>query len=83
MNLFTTRTRVTAEQLQALPPPETWWEAIVRERDMVVAGPSRYGERFLNSVIIGFTPQQAASLTLEAVASGTASLVTQLSTTQM
>ena len=54
VNLFTTRTRVTAEQLEALPPPATWWEEIVRDRDMVIAGPSRYGARFLNSLIIGF-----------------------------
>ncbi len=54
VNLFTTRTRVTPEQLAALPPPEGFAEAIVRERDMVIAGPSKFGERFLNSVIIGF-----------------------------
>lgn len=54
VNLFTTRTRVTPETLAALPPPETWYDAIVRKYDMVIAGPSRYGERFLNSVIIGF-----------------------------
>lgn len=54
VNLFTTRTRVSKETLEALPPPDTWYDAIVRERDMVIAGPSRYGERFMNSVIIGF-----------------------------
>ncbi|MEM8750960.1 MAG: carbohydrate ABC transporter permease [Pseudomonadota bacterium] len=54
VNLFTTRTRVTKEDLDALPPPDTWYEEIVRNRDMVIAGPSRYGERFMNSVIIGF-----------------------------
>jgi multiple sugar transport system permease protein len=54
VNLFTTRTRVAAEDLAALPPPDTWYDTIVRSRDMVIAGPSRYGERFLNSVIIGF-----------------------------
>ena len=54
VNLFTTRTRVAPETLAALPPPETWYDEIVRNRDMVIAGPSRYGERFLNSVIIGF-----------------------------
>lgn len=54
VNLFTTRTRVSPEQLAALPPPANWYEEIVRNRDMVIAGPSRYGERFLNSVIIGF-----------------------------
>ncbi len=53
VNLFTTRTRQTAEYLAA-NPPQTWYEEIVRKYDMVIAGPSRYGERFLNSVIIGF-----------------------------
>jgi multiple sugar transport system permease protein len=53
VNLFTTRTRQTDEFLAA-NPPETWYEEIVRQYDMVIAGPSRYGERFLNSVIIGF-----------------------------
>jgi multiple sugar transport system permease protein len=53
VNLFTTRTRQTAEYLAA-NPPQTWAEEIVRQYDMVIVGPSRYGERFLNSVIIGF-----------------------------
>ncbi|MGV6847491.1 MAG: carbohydrate ABC transporter permease [Marinibacterium sp.] len=53
VNLFTTRTRQTDEFLAA-NPPQTWYEKIVRQYDMVIAGPSRYGERFLNSVIIGF-----------------------------
>jgi len=54
VNLFTTRTRVSPEQLAALPPPENFAEAIVRNRNMVIAGPSKFGERFMNSVIIGF-----------------------------
>lgn len=54
VNLFTTRTRVAAEEFQNLPPPETWYDEIVREQGMVIAGQSRFGERFLNSVIIGF-----------------------------
>ena len=55
MNLFTTRTRGDAGDAgRARPPPETWYDAIVRKYDMVIAGPSRYGERFMNSVIIGF-----------------------------
>ncbi len=54
VNLFTTRTRIASDAFQNLPPPETWYDAIVREQGMVIAGPSRYGERFLNSVIIGF-----------------------------
>ena len=54
VNLFTTRTRVTPADLEALGPPETWYDRIVRQYDMVIAGPSKFGERFLNSVIIGF-----------------------------
>jgi multiple sugar transport system permease protein len=54
VNLFTTRTRVSPEALAALPPPETLADSIVRKYDMVIAGPSRFGERFMNSVIIGF-----------------------------
>jgi multiple sugar transport system permease protein len=54
VNLFTTRTRIAAEDFAALPPPDTWYDEVVREDGMVIAGPSRFGERFLNSVIIGF-----------------------------
>ena len=54
VNLFTTRTRLPKEDLDALPPPDTWYEEIVRNRDMVIAGPSKFGERFVNSIIIGF-----------------------------
>ena len=54
VNLFTTRTRITPEQLAALPEPDNFAEQIVRNRGMVIAGPSKFGERFLNSVIIGF-----------------------------
>jgi len=54
VNLFTTRTRLAPDALAALPPPETFYDRIVRDRQMVIAGPSRFGERFLNSVIIGF-----------------------------
>ena len=53
VNLFTTRTRQTEEYLAA-NPPQNWAEEIVRQYDMVIVGPSRYGERFLNSIIIGF-----------------------------
>ncbi len=53
VNLFTTRTRQTQEYLDA-NPPDTWYEEIVRQYDMTVVGPSKFGERFFNSVIIGF-----------------------------
>jgi multiple sugar transport system permease protein len=54
VNLFTTRTRVGEQTLEALGEPQTWYERIVRQNNMVIVGPSRYGERFMNSVIIGF-----------------------------
>lgn len=54
VNLFTSRTRLNEADLAKLPPPATWYEEITRERGSVISGPSRYGERFLNSVIIGF-----------------------------
>jgi len=54
INLFTTQTRITPDMQATLAPPETWYEQVVRDKGMVIAGPSRYGQRFLNSVIIGF-----------------------------
>jgi len=54
VNLFTTRTRMTPDALAELGEPQTWYDKIVREYDMVISEPSRYGERFLNSIIIGF-----------------------------
>src|SRR4028118_358925 len=54
VNLFTTRTRVSPDELAALPPPEGFAEEIVRGRDMVIVGASKFGERFMNSVVIGF-----------------------------
>ncbi len=53
VNLFTTQTRQSEEYL-ANNPPNNWYEQIVHDKGMVIAGPSRYGERFFNSVIIGF-----------------------------
>ena len=54
VNLFTTRTRQTPEYIQSLPPSETWYDALVRSRGMVIAGPSKFGERYMNSLVIGF-----------------------------
>ena len=53
VNLFTTQTRQTEEYL-ASNPPGNWYERIVHGKGMVIAGPSRFGDRFFNSVIIGF-----------------------------
>jgi multiple sugar transport system permease protein len=54
VNLFTTRTRIAQEDFNNLPPAQTWYDEVVRDQGMVIAGPSRFGERFMNSVIIGF-----------------------------
>ena len=54
VNLFTTRTRPAVSELEALPPPEGLMEEIARRQGTIITGPSRFGERFLNSVIIGF-----------------------------
>ncbi|HSI59723.1 MAG TPA: carbohydrate ABC transporter permease [Ideonella sp.] len=54
VNLFTTRSRVSAEEMKTLPPATTWYEALVREQQMILAGPSRFKDRYLNSLIIGF-----------------------------
>jgi multiple sugar transport system permease protein len=55
VNLFTTRSRVGADELAALPPAKTWYESLVREQQMILAGPSRFIDRYSsNSLIIGF-----------------------------
>lgn len=54
VNLFTTRTRVSAEQLAAEPPPATWYEKLVRDQQMILAGPSRFKDRYVNSLVVGF-----------------------------
>lgn len=54
VNLFTDRTRATAQMLEDAGEPQTWYDTIARERGTVISGPSKYGQRFLNSVIIGF-----------------------------
>jgi multiple sugar transport system permease protein len=54
VNLFTTRTRQAPEYIASLPPAETWYEKLVRSRNMVIAGPSKYVPRYINSLVIGF-----------------------------
>jgi multiple sugar transport system permease protein len=54
VNLFTTRTRQTSSFIATLPPAETWYDRLVRLRNMVIAGPSKYLPRYINSLIIGF-----------------------------
>jgi len=54
VNVFTSRTRQTSEYMATLPEPTTWYDKMVRSRNMVIAGPSRFAERYVNSLIIGF-----------------------------
>lgn len=54
VNLFTTRTRQAPEFMATLPPAETWYDALVRKRNMVIAGPSNVVQRFTNSIVIAF-----------------------------
>jgi multiple sugar transport system permease protein len=54
VNLFTTRSRQTPEYIASLPAPETWYDKLVRSRNMVIAGPSKFLPRFANSLIIAF-----------------------------
>ncbi len=65
VNLFTTRSRQSADYMATLPPPATWYEGLVRSRNMVIAGPSKYGQRFVNSLVI------AGGSTILAVTLGT------------
>ncbi len=54
VNLFTNRSRQSKEYLESLPPPQTWYEELVRKRNMVITGRSRFIGRYANSIIIGF-----------------------------
>jgi multiple sugar transport system permease protein len=51
-NLFTTRSRQTPEYIAALPPASSACEQKARDINMVVAGPSNYIPRFINSLVI-------------------------------
>ena len=53
-NLFTTRSRQTPEYLASLPPPSGTCESIARSHNLVVAGPSNYVPRYINSLVIAF-----------------------------
>jgi len=54
VNLFTAQSRQTPEYMASLPPPTAWYDALVRQRNMVITGPSRFAGRYLNSIVIGF-----------------------------
>jgi multiple sugar transport system permease protein len=53
-DLFTTISRQTPQYLASLPPPTTICDKVARARNMVVAGPSNFVPRFVNSVVIAF-----------------------------
>ncbi len=54
INLFTSRSRQTKEYFEKIGPPKTWYDKIVRSRNMVITGPSNFKDRYLNSILIGF-----------------------------
>jgi multiple sugar transport system permease protein len=54
VDLFTVQTHQTHDFIAKLPPATSWYEQLARSHDMVIAGPSRVIERFVNSLIIGF-----------------------------
>ena len=54
VNLFTTRTRLSQQELDALPPPSSFVDKIARDQQMVVVGPSGFLKRYTNSLIVGF-----------------------------
>jgi multiple sugar transport system permease protein len=54
VNLFTNRSRQTPDYIQSLGPARTWYDRLVRERNMVITGPSRFIDRYQNSIVIGF-----------------------------
>src|SRR5258708_1240057 len=66
-NVFTTRSRQPPEFIQTLGPPGGLWDSLGGSRNMVIAGPSNYVPRFVNSLIIAF------GSTVLAVALGTLS----------
>src|SRR5258708_14741941 len=52
VNLFTTPPPQTPEFLASLPPPQTWYERLVRSRNMEIGGPSNGVPRLVNSLVI-------------------------------
>ncbi|MFP3921057.1 MAG: carbohydrate ABC transporter permease [Dichotomicrobium sp.] len=54
VNVFTSRSRQSSEYMESLPPPQTWYEELVRDQNMVITGPSRFADRYMNSLVIGF-----------------------------
>jgi multiple sugar transport system permease protein len=53
-NLLSTLSRQTAEYMATLPAPSGACERIARSHNLVIAGPSNYVPRFVNSLVIAF-----------------------------
>jgi len=53
-SLFTTQSRQTDDYIAQLPPPRDACDALARDRNMVVVGPSNFVPRFVNSLVIAF-----------------------------
>src|SRR5436190_2287939 len=53
-NLFTTRTRQTPDYISSLPAAQNFCDEVTRKRNMVIAGPSNFVPRFINSIVIAF-----------------------------
>jgi multiple sugar transport system permease protein len=54
VDLFTERSRQTPEYMASLPPPDSWYDKLVRNENMVIVGPSRFIDRYKNSLVVGF-----------------------------
>ena len=54
VNVFTTQTRLSGALAEEPREDLPWYERLVRNKGNTIVGPSRYSERFFNSVIIGF-----------------------------
>nr|WP_321443285.1 carbohydrate ABC transporter permease [uncultured Cohaesibacter sp.] len=54
VNLFTTQTRINQNDTTQISDEMPWYERLVRAKGNTIVGPSRFSERFFNSVIIGF-----------------------------
>jgi multiple sugar transport system permease protein len=53
-NLFNISTRQTPDFMAKLPPPDSYCAKVARDRNMVIAGPSKTPGRLVNSLVIGF-----------------------------
>lgn len=54
VNVFTTQTRLSQNLASESTDNLPWYEKLVRNKGNTIVGPSRFSERFFNSVIIGF-----------------------------